>query len=539
MVLGKYGIIISSITSILTSQRKSQLAIEYSYQVRSESQTTWVFWIHASNKARFEQSFRDIADQLKLPGRRGKVNIFQLVESWLRDERKGKWICILDNVDDDTVLSSPATLNNVATKPLLEYIPRSSNGFTIITSRNKEVALRMADHKDIVDVKPMEESEALDLLQKRLGKSEDNQEALYLQLVQALDFMPLAIIQAASYIRNRAPRCSVAQYLSDFQKSDREATKLLKKEVGHTHRDWEAKNSILVTWQMSFDHLRRTKRSAADLLSIMSFFDRQGIPEILLQHQYKINDHSNSKPDIVEESDDTETSESDDGSSFDDDITSLRDFSFISVSGNGASFTMHRLVQLSMRAWLKHQGKLEQWREQSIFNLAMEFPSPAHENWEQYRLLHPHVKYACVIPDPPKSRECLLEFASLLYKAAWYMSEHGMIDDVIEMASISKAHRENLLGVEDEDFVRSATMLAAAYREKGQLEEAGRLVVQAFHGISKNIDGDHPTRLEIISLIASICYDRGRLEVAENLSALVAEGTRRNLGILVIIIPMR
>jgi hypothetical protein len=32
--------------------------------------------------------------------------------------------------------------------------------------------------------------------------------------------MPLAIVQAASYIRNRAPRCSVSQYLRDFRKND-------------------------------------------------------------------------------------------------------------------------------------------------------------------------------------------------------------------------------------------------------------------------------------------------------------------------------
>ncbi|KAJ5885907.1 uncharacterized protein N7473_008581 [Penicillium subrubescens] len=69
---------------------KSQLAIEYSYQIRSESPATWVFWVHASNQARFEQSFWDIADQVKIPGRREpKANIFELVQNWLRYEKKG------------------------------------------------------------------------------------------------------------------------------------------------------------------------------------------------------------------------------------------------------------------------------------------------------------------------------------------------------------------------------------------------------------------------------------------------------------------
>ncbi|KAJ6145552.1 hypothetical protein N7470_009447 [Penicillium chermesinum] len=50
---------------------KSQLAIEYSYQIRSESPATWIFWVHASNEGRFEQSFRDIADRLKILGSPG------------------------------------------------------------------------------------------------------------------------------------------------------------------------------------------------------------------------------------------------------------------------------------------------------------------------------------------------------------------------------------------------------------------------------------------------------------------------------------
>jgi hypothetical protein len=101
--------------------------------------------------------------------------------------------------------------------------------------------LRIVDFKGLVEVKPMERSEALELLQKRLGQTASSQESQ--QLTDALDCMPLAIIQAGSYIRNRAPRYSVTQYLSDFQRSDREAIRLLKKEVGHVYRDWEAKNS--------------------------------------------------------------------------------------------------------------------------------------------------------------------------------------------------------------------------------------------------------------------------------------------------------
>ncbi|CAG8063444.1 unnamed protein product [Penicillium nalgiovense] len=335
---------------------KSQLAIEYSYQVRFQAPVTWVFWVHASNATRFEQSFRDIADQVKILGRKDpQANIFNLVENWLRDEKRGRWVLILDNVDDhEFLLKSPVTAQGHAknssmkapTKPLLKYLPRSLHGFIIITCRTREVALKMVDYKDLIEVKPMERPEALELFEKKLEQQRESQESRH--LVEELEFMPLAIVQAASYIRNRAPRCSVSQYLRDFQKNDREATKLLKTEAGHIYRDSEAKNSILVTWQMSFDRIRQKRPSAADLLSLMSFFDRQGIPDELLRAQHE-NNHIARSGLSNDSSDDEGLSETSIFDDFEDDITTLRDFAFISVSKDSVFFTMHRLVQLSTR----------------------------------------------------------------------------------------------------------------------------------------------------------------------------------------------
>jgi hypothetical protein len=47
---------------------------------------------------------------------------------------------------------------------------------------------------------------------------------------------------------------------------------------------WEEETQ-LITWQISFNHLQQTRGSAADLLSAMSFFDRQGIPVNLLESE--------------------------------------------------------------------------------------------------------------------------------------------------------------------------------------------------------------------------------------------------------------
>jgi hypothetical protein len=69
-----------------------------------------VFWVHASNAARFKQSFRDIANYIKISGRQNpQADIFQLVYNWLYNEKKGKWALILDNIDNTGFLVAPST----------------------------------------------------------------------------------------------------------------------------------------------------------------------------------------------------------------------------------------------------------------------------------------------------------------------------------------------------------------------------------------------------------------------------------------------
>ncbi|KAJ5425957.1 Tetratricopeptide-like helical [Penicillium sp. CMV-2018d] len=504
---------------------KSQLAIEYSHQIRSQSPGTWVFWVHGSNESRFELSLRQIADQVKILGRQDpQADIFKLVENWLRDEKIGKWVCILDNIDDDQLLAL-RNLPNASNKPLLEYIPRSQNGSVIITSRSREVALKMVDHKGLVEVNPMERSEALELFQRKLGESQESGSQESEQLVDALEFMPLAIVQAASYIRNLAPLYSVSQYLTDFQKSDREATKLLKKEPGHVYRDWGAENSILVTWQISFNHIRQTKPSAADLLSLMSFFDRQGIPESLVRYRPKANYRSRSTSELLSDSSDGETSESD----FRDDITTLRDYSFISISENGTTFTMHRLVQLTTYMWLKDDARIAQWKDKFISTLYNEFPTTGeYENWERCRLLFPHVKSA--MSQQPTSPDAQRHWATLLYRGAWYASTSGNIADTREMASKSREQRIVLLGDEHEEVFNSIAMLAIAFGLEGRWKEAELLQVQVIERQKAKLGEDHPGTLTSISELASTFSNQGRWKEAELLEVQVMERRKAKLG---------
>jgi hypothetical protein len=287
-----------------------------------------------------------------------------------------------------------------------------------MTTRSREVALKLVEQNDIVVVEPMDEVHAIALFEKKLGMQSNSIDIA--ELAAALEFMPLAIVQAAAHISQRAPRCSVQQHLEEFRKSDRKKTGLLNHEGGHLRRDWEAKNSIITTWEISFDYIHQARPSAADLLSFMSFFGRQGIPEDLVRRgRADVGDEKSNDEDSTSES------ISDDG--FEDNILTLRNYSFISANADKTTFEIHRLVQLATRTWLSAHAQLERWKQQFIKNLCAEFPIGEFENWDKCQSLFPHAKSA--VAHRPEEKDSLREWASLLYKAAWYAYRRGNAGD--------------------------------------------------------------------------------------------------------------
>jgi hypothetical protein len=369
-------------------RRKSQLAIEYSYRVRCQSPETWVFWIQASNAARFEQSFREIADHVKIPSRKDpKANIFKIVYDWLRDEKNGKWLLILDNADDTRwlleahVTTGAVPVSGFQERPLWEYLPQIQHGSALVMTRSRAAAVQLVEERDIIAVEPMDEVHAIALLQRKLGTQSDGEDTI--ELVAMLDFMPLAIVQAAAYIGQRASRCSIRQYIKKFQKTDRSKTSLLTHKSNPFQRDQDARNSIIITWQISFDYILQERPSAADLLSLISSFDRQGIPKGLLRnggesrsrHENLKSSGGNNKGHENEERE-SEPTESESNDKFEDDILMLRNYSLI-FANTDKTFGMHRLVQLATRTWLEVTTSRSKASSRQKFSSMSKNPSAA------------------------------------------------------------------------------------------------------------------------------------------------------------------
>ena len=116
-------------------------------------------------------------------------------------------------------------------------------------------------------------------------------------------------------------------------------------------RDCQALNSIIATWQISFEYIQTSTPTAAQLLSLMCLFDRQGIPESFLHDRYE-----------------ADPGEADS----DDDIHALTSFSLVGISVNGRKFEMH---------WLVLHRQLGLWQAKYAALMDDSHPVRQHEYW--------------------------------------------------------------------------------------------------------------------------------------------------------------
>ncbi|KAL9611366.1 MAG: hypothetical protein Q9167_003985 [Letrouitia subvulpina] len=471
---------------------KSQLAVEYSYRVRDSSPETWVFWVHASSRARIEDGYRRIAEATRLSGWDDpKVNILQVVRAWLCDESNGRWVIIVDNADDSNMLS--------------DLSGESSNGSVLITSRSREAAFKLVgEDEDILKVEPMSESNALALFRKKLkSKSHDDE---VLELLRNLDYMPLAISQATAYIQQRAPRVTVSKYLRDFQRSEKDRTNLLNIDVPDRRRDRRSSNAILATWRISFEHIRTNQPSAAKLLSLMSFFDRQKIPEELITSRY-----------------------GDDGTvGFEKDIEVLRNFSLVAIGIKSDIFEMHRLVQFATRKWLEQRQELEQWKETYIATMADAFPPATYENWKRCQTLFPHA--ALVLEYRPIDENILLQWTAVISKVAWYAQEQGNYEEAEPMNRQALDGREKVLGKEHLSTLTGVGNLASVLWYQGKHKEAEQMSRRALDGREKVLGKEHFSTLTSVGNLALVLQDQGKYEEAEQMTRRALDGRETILG---------
>jgi tetratricopeptide (TPR) repeat protein len=459
-----------------------------------------VVWIHASDPTRFRQGYRDLADKLLLPGREDhEADVLQLVHAWLSDLRNGPWLMILDNVDD-------VFFNDEQDgRPLKSFFPQAAHGIILITSRNNMAATNLVgEHGDVVQVEPMGEDEALALLHTRVPFGESSR-ADAQALVHALEGIPLAITHAAAYIKTRVSTTTISTYLKLFRESEANQVHLLsRKEWKDIRRDHSIRQPVIATWQISFKHIQTTEPSAADLLALMSMYDKQGIPRWLLQ---QVN-----------------TSQLD----FNDALAPLLSFSLVRTEIGAQALTMHRLVQLSMRRWLEAESELGRWVKESIQVLSAAFPSGDYATWEQCKVLLPHVKE--VVRHATEDREGLEKQAESALRAGWYLLLMGEYTTAESFLQLSLEIREKVLGREHPDTLNSVSKLGTVLSRQGKYDEAEALHRRALEGYEKALGREHPHTLTSVSNLGAVLETHAKYNEAEAMQRRALEGRERALG---------
>ena len=104
---------------------------------------------------------------------------------------------MLDNADNkaDFFAEKDSTSDRLA-----QFIPRGEHGAVIVTTRDLGLADELAD-SNILFKDMMEEAQAIQLFTQHYPAAIHHERRLIIQLLRALQCLPLAIVQVAAYLR--------------------------------------------------------------------------------------------------------------------------------------------------------------------------------------------------------------------------------------------------------------------------------------------------------------------------------------------------
>ncbi|KZL86146.1 kinesin light, partial [Colletotrichum incanum] len=159
-----------------------------------------------------------------------------------------------------------------------------------------------------------------------------------------------------------------------------------------------------MTWQITFEQIKREQPRAANLLSLMSYFHAQNIPEYML-HNYNSSfaDKEDSDDDDDNDDDNDYDDDDDDDGDFEDDLHVLQGYSLISMTATSGFCEMHSLVQFCTKVWISKFGRAKRWKRLFLQSASQHFPSGVFETWEQCQTLMPHVEPLLNVKPPGES----------------------------------------------------------------------------------------------------------------------------------------
>ncbi|KAL4976425.1 putative kinesin light chain [Aspergillus desertorum] len=298
---------------------KTQLALELAYRIRDREPECSIFWIPCTSHESVEQTCMTIAQMVGIQDVE-PAEVKERLKIYLTQTNQ-KWILIFDNADDMDmwVKGGPAA------PPLKGIIPQSENGHVLFTSRNRQLALNLAS-PNVLSIPDVDQRTAREIFRKLLIRKdllEDNHVTSV--LLEQLAFLPLAISQAVAYINKNS--ISLARYRSLLGEHEESTIELLAEEFEDDGRYAQIQNPI-----------QQLDEEASNYLSFMACISPRDIPESILPS-----------------------------------TTSAK--RRVEALGVDDSFlSLHRLVHLATRNWLRKREAFETWIQRTADQLDKIFP---------------------------------------------------------------------------------------------------------------------------------------------------------------------
>ena len=241
---------------------KTQVILVFVYRIRDSDPNCSIFWLPSTNVESLQQAYLEAGQQLGISGiDKEEADVKKLVRHRLGQETAGRGLLIFDNADDIEVWINKDRNGN-GSPAMMQYLPRSSQGRIIFTTRSRKVAVKLAQ-ENVIEILEMGEEIARVLLckslitQNLLSSDED-----ILELLQQLTFLPLAIVQAAAYIDENG--LTFSDYSSLLKSQEQDVIGLLSEAFEDEGQYRGKKNPIATTWLISFEHIRQLDPLAAE-----------------------------------------------------------------------------------------------------------------------------------------------------------------------------------------------------------------------------------------------------------------------------------
>jgi len=476
---------------------KTEIAIEYAFQFKEEYHS--IFWVQATTLADLLSGFQKIAEATRCAHTIGKPapSVAEEVLAWL--ERQSSWLLVLDNLDnfDDIQdaqqyfprLNSPTNHLLITTrKPDATGIPAEAVEVPVFTTNSAAelLLLRSSLRTEIVD--PKVEAEAIEIV-KDLGR------------------LPLAIEQAAAYIR---------ECLKDLFKFRAIYAQSRKKfHERRPSRAWTYPHTVATTWLMSFDAVGKNNPHAAKLLTFLAFLN----PDDILIEFLQAGKEALTGPLRAVFQQQFEFYEA---------LGDLEQYALIRLSADRESILIHRLVQAVQRDNLHPEREIE-YMQMAVALFLRAFPE-FDLKIEGSRQLCRKYQNQVVLPLRGILSLYTENVASICSRVAYFLSADGKFYDCLQFKRAAINIYTHLFGVEHPNTLTSMNNLAETYRALGRANDAAALQETVLEARKRTVGDEHPHTLTSMNNLAETYRAMGRANDAAALHETVLEARKRTVG---------